>query len=145
MVTRSRIAYETSSLFFRVSWPPFSAGASNAQETLRIDGLEILVTPIDGKMGFSASRPPRWRKTSTIWISYPDHHTLITIFVTGLIHFGWRSATIRSATLLPLPYAPNAGRDSLLDRLHLCLILVLIGAYSLPILFRQQENFPQLI
>ncbi|MDG1168191.1 MAG: cytochrome c oxidase subunit II transmembrane domain-containing protein, partial [Sulfitobacter sp.] len=114
-----------------------SALPAMAQDALRIDGLEVIGAPVDGKMGF---QPAVTRLAQDIhdldWLILVII-TLITVFVTGLM--AWviirynakrnpKPATFTHHT--PVEIAWTVGP---------ILILVLIGAYSLPILFRQQE------
>jgi cytochrome c oxidase subunit 2 len=108
-----------------------------AQDNLRIDGLEVIGAPTDGEMGF---QPAVTRLAQDIhdldWLILVII-TAITLFVTALI--GWviirynakRNPEPASFTHhTPVEVAWTVGP---------ILILVLIGAYSLPILFRQQE------
>jgi len=108
-----------------------------AQDNLRIDGLEIIGTPVDGKMGF---QPAVTRLAQDIhdldWLILVII-TVITLFVTGLIlwvvvrYSKKRNPNPSSFTHnTPVEIAWTVGP---------IVILVLIGAYSLPILFRQQE------
>ena len=114
-----------------------SALPAMAQDALRIDGLEVIGKPVDGEMGF---QPAVTRLAQDIhdldWLILVII-TVITLFVTGLI--GWvivrynakRNPNPASFTHhTPVEIAWTIGP---------ILILVLIGAYSLPILFRQQE------
>ena len=111
-----------------------------AQDALRIDGLEVIGTPVDGKMGF---QPAATRLAQDIhdldWLILVII-TAITLFVTGLIIWvmirfnAKRNPTPANFTHhTPVEVAWTVGP---------ILILVLIGAYSLPILFRQQEIPP---
>lgn len=108
-----------------------------AQDNLRIDGLEVIGTPVDGKMGF---QPAVTRLAQDIhdldWLILVII-TVITLFVTGLIlwvivrYSKKRNPNPSSFTHnTPVEIAWTVGP---------IVILVLIGAYSLPILFRQQE------
>lgn len=108
-----------------------------AQDNLRIDGLEVIGTPVDGKMGF---QPAVTRLAQDIhdldWLILVII-TVITLFVTGLIlwvvvrYSKKRNPNPSSFTHnTPIEIAWTVGP---------IVILVLIGAYSLPILFRQQE------
>ncbi|EAP79978.1 Cytochrome c oxidase polypeptide II precursor (Cytochrome AA3subunit 2) [Sulfitobacter sp. NAS-14.1] len=108
-----------------------------AQENLRIDGLEIIGEPVDGKMGF---QPAVTRVAQDIHDL--DHLiliiiTLITIFVTGLIL--WVAVRYnRKRNPVAASFTHNTPVE-ILWTVAPIVILVLIGAYSLPILFRQQE------
>ncbi|EEB83743.1 cytochrome c oxidase, subunit II [Roseobacter sp. GAI101] len=115
----------------------FSAVPVWAQENLRIDGLEIIGEPVDGKMGF---QPAVTRVAQDIHDL--DHLilviiTLITLFVTALILWvGFRYNKKRNPTASSFTHhTPVEIAWTIVP----ILILVLIGAYSLPILFRQQE------
>lgn len=116
----------------------FSAVPAMAQENLRIDGLEIIGEPVDGKMGF---QPAVTRVAQDIHDL--DHLiliiiTLITIFVTGLIL--WVAVRYnRKRNPVAASFTHNTPVE-ILWTVAPIVILVLIGAYSLPILFRQQEN-----
>ena len=115
----------------------FSAVPAMAQENLRIDGLEIIGEPVDGKMGF---QPAVTRVAQDIHDL--DHLiliiiTLITIFVTGLvllvaIRYNRKRNPVAASFTHHTPV-------EILWTVAPIVILVLIGAYSLPILFRQQE------
>nr|WP_254693849.1 cytochrome c oxidase subunit II [Sulfitobacter sp. SK025] len=115
----------------------FSAVPAMAQENLRIDGLEIIGEPVDGKMGF---QPAVTRVAQDIHDL--DHLiliiiTLITIFVTGLIL--WVAVRYnRKRNPVAASFTHNTPVE-ILWTVAPIVILVLIGAYSLPILFRQQE------
>lgn len=115
----------------------FSAVPAMAQENLRIDGLEIIGEPVDGKMGF---QPAVTRVAQDIHDL--DHLiliiiTLITIFVTGLIF--WVAVRYnRKRNPVAASFTHHTPVE-ILWTVAPIVILVLIGAYSLPILFRQQE------
>ncbi|QFT59130.1 Cytochrome c oxidase subunit 2 precursor [Sulfitobacter sp. THAF37] len=108
-----------------------------AQDNLRIDGLEVIGKPVDGEMGF---QPAVTRLAQDIhdldWLILVII-TLITLFVTGLI--GWvivRYSRRRNPN--PSSFTHNTPVE-IAWTVGPIVILVLIGAYSLPILFRQQE------
>ncbi|APE44188.1 cytochrome c oxidase subunit II [Sulfitobacter alexandrii] len=108
-----------------------------AQDNLRIDGLEVVGKPMDGKMGF---QPAVTRLAQDIhdldWLILVII-TLITLFVTALI--GWvivRYSRRRNPN--PSSFTHNTPVE-IAWTVGPIVILVLIGAYSLPILFRQQE------
>jgi cytochrome c oxidase subunit 2 len=115
----------------------FSVVPAMAQENLRIDGLEIIGEPVDGKMGF---QPAVTRVAQDIHDL--DHLiliiiTLITIFVTGLIL--WVAVRYnRKRNPVAASFTHHTPVE-ILWTVAPIVILVLIGAYSLPILFRQQE------
>jgi len=108
-----------------------------AQDNLRIDGLEVIGAPIDGKMGFQPAATRLAQDIHDLDYLILVIITIITLFVTGLM--GWvivrynkkRNPQPASFTHhTPVEIAWTVGP---------IVILVLIGAYSLPILFRQQE------
>ena len=115
----------------------FSAVPAMAQENLRIDGLEIIGEPVDGKVGF---QPAVTRVAQDIHDL--DHLiliiiTLITIFVTGLVL--WVAIRYnRKRNPVAASFTHHTPVE-ILWTVAPIVILVLIGAYSLPILFRQQE------
>lgn len=108
-----------------------------AQDNLRIDGLEVIGKPVDGEMGF---QPAVTRLAQDIhdldWLILVII-TLITLFVTGLI--GWVIVRYsRKRNPNPSSFTHNTPVE-IAWTVGPIVILVLIGAYSLPILFRQQE------
>ena len=113
----------------------FSAVPAMAQENLRIDGLEIIGEPVDGKMGF---QPAVTRVAQDIHdLDHLILITLITIFVTGLIL--WVAVRYnRKRNPVAASFTHHTPVE-ILWTVAPIVILVLIGAYSLPILFRQQE------
>jgi len=115
----------------------FSALPALAQENLRIDGLEVIGTPVDGEMGFQPAVTRLAQDIHDLDYLILVIITLITVFVTGLLlwvivrYNKKRNPEPASFTHhTPVEIAWTIGP---------ILILVLIGAYSLPILFRQQE------
>ena len=115
----------------------FSALPALAQDNLRIDGLEVIGRPVDGEMGF---QPAVTRLAEEI--HFLDGLilviiTLITLFVTGLL--AW---VIIRYNKKRNPEAASFTHHTPVEiawTIAPIVILVLIGAYSLPILFRQQE------
>jgi cytochrome c oxidase subunit 2 len=108
-----------------------------AQDNLRIDGLEVIGAPIDGKMGFQPAATRLAQDIHDLDFLILVIITLITLFVTGLMlwviyrYNKKRNPEPASFTHhTPVEIAWTIGP---------IVILVLIGAYSLPILFRQQE------
>ena len=111
-----------------------------AQESLRIDGLDVIGVPEDRATGFQPAVTELAQDIHDLdWLILVII-TIITLFVVGLM--GWvivrynakRNPTPASFTHhTPVEVAWTVGP---------ILILVLIGAYSLPILFRQQEIPP---
>ncbi len=114
-----------------------SALPALAQENLRIDGLEIIGKPIDGKMGF---QPAATRLASDLqWLDgmILIIITAITLFVTALILWVMvRYNKTRNPT--PASFTHHTPVEVAWTIVPI-VILVAIGAWSLPILFRQQE------
>ena len=115
----------------------FSALPAMAQDALRIDGLEVIGAPVDGLMGFQPAVTRLAQDIHDLDYLILVIITIITLFVTGLM--AWvivrfnakRNPTPASFTHhTPVEIAWTVGP---------ILVLVLIGAFSLPILFRQQE------
>lgn len=111
-----------------------------AQDALRIDGLEVIGAPVDRETGF---QPAVTRLAQDIhdldWLILIII-TIISLFVTALILWAaYRYNAVRNPEPAsfthhtPVEVAWTVGP---------ILILLLIGAYSLPILFRQQEIPP---
>lgn len=108
-----------------------------AQDSLRIDGLEVIGAPVNGETGFQRAVTRLAQDIHDLDYLILVIITAITLFVTGLI--AWvcirynkkRNPEPASFTHhTPVEIAWTVGP---------IVILVLIGAYSLPILFRQQE------
>ncbi len=108
-----------------------------AQDSLRVDGLDVIGRPVDGATGFQPAVTEVARDLHSLDYLILVIITLITVLVTALIlwvmfrYSRKRNPTPSSFTHhTPIEVAWTIGP---------ILILVLIGAYSLPILFRQQE------
>jgi cytochrome c oxidase subunit II len=108
-----------------------SAGVTLAQ------GLEIIGQPTPGGIAF---QPPVTELARDIdWL---DHFvliiiTVITLFVTGLLLWcAWRFNEKRNKT--PATFTHNSPLEIAWTIVPV-IILVLIGAFSLPVLFKQQE------
>ena len=110
----------------------FAATAAQAQ-----DNLEIIGRPVDGKMGFQPAATElasdlQWLDGMMLVII-----TVITLFVTGLILWvAYRYNEKRN------PVASNFTHHTPIEiawTIVPIVILVFIGAFSLPILFKQQE------
>jgi cytochrome c oxidase subunit 2 len=115
----------------------FAAAPAWAQENLRIDGLEIIGEPIDGQTGFQPAVTRVAQDIHDLDYLILVIITLITVFVTGLILWvAFRYNKKRNPTAASFTHhTPVEIAWTIVP----ILILVLIGAYSLPILFRQQE------
>jgi cytochrome c oxidase subunit II len=109
-----------------------AAGGAFAQTT-----LEIVGQPVDKAMGFQPSATELAR--DAVWL---DHMiliiiTVITIFVTALLVWvGIRYNARRNPK--PATFTHNSPLEIAWTVIPI-VILVIIGAYSLPILFKQQE------
>lgn len=108
-----------------------------AQDSLRVDGLEIVGAPVPGKIGFqpAASELARdiyWLDGMLLIII-----TAISLFVTFLmIYAGIRYNRKRNPN--PASFTHNTPVEIAWTIVPI-FILVAIGAWSLPILFKQQE------
>ena len=108
-----------------------------AQDSLRIDGLDVIGRPVDGETGFQPAVTRVAQDIHDLDYLILVIITLITIFVTGLIIWVMiRYNKKRNPT--PSSFTHHTPIEIAWTVLPI-LILVLIGAYSLPILFRQQE------
>tara|TARA_R110002049_G_scaffold23781_6_gene84645 strand:+ start:30096 stop:31013 length:918 start_codon:yes stop_codon:yes gene_type:complete len=115
----------------------FAALPAMAQDSLRIDGLDVVGRPIDGKMGFQPAVTRVAQDIHDLDYLILVIITVITVFVTGLIIWVMiRYNKKRNPT--PSSFTHHTPIE-VLWTVGPILILVLIGAYSLPILFRQQE------
>ena len=114
-----------------------SALPAMAQDALRIDGLEVIGAPIDGKTGFQPAVTELAQDIHDLdWLILVII-TLITLFVTALILWVCvRYNAKRNPT--PATFTHHTPIEVAWTVIPI-VILVLIGAYSLPILFRQQE------
>ncbi|MDF3412986.1 cytochrome c oxidase subunit II [Sulfitobacter sp. M57] len=114
-----------------------SALPAMAQDALRIDGLEVIGAPVDGMMGFQPAVTRLAQDIHDLDYLILVIITVITLFVTGLM--AWvviRFNARRNPT--PASFTHNTPVE-IAWTVGPILVLVLIGAFSLPILFRQQE------
>lgn len=108
-----------------------AAGAAFAQE------LPVIGRPVDGKLGF---QPPATELARELqWL---DHFllyiiTAIVIFVTALMIYSFVRFN-RRANPKPATFTHNTPVEIVWTVVPI-LILVVIGAFSLPVLFKQQE------
>ena len=108
-----------------------------AQDSLRIDGLDVIGRPVDGETGFQPAVTRLAQDIHDLDYLILVIITLITIFVTGLIIWVMiRYNKKRNPN--PSSFTHHTPIEIAWTILPI-LVLVLIGAYSLPILFRQQE------
>ena len=108
-----------------------------AQDSLRIDGLDVIGRPSDGETGFQPAATELARDIHSLDYLILVIITLITLFVTGLII--WVMVRYnRKRNPNPSSFTHNTPIE-IAWTIGPILILVLIGAYSLPILFKQQE------
>lgn len=109
----------------------WAAGLAFAQD------LEVVGRPVDGMMGFQPAATELARDLQ--WL---DHFILIiiaavTLFVTGLLLYcAWRFSEKRNTT--PATFTHNSPLEVAWTIVPI-IILVVIGAFSLPVLFKQQE------
>ncbi|MBV1866673.1 MAG: cytochrome c oxidase subunit II [Marinosulfonomonas sp.] len=113
-------------------WAMIAAGSATAQ-----DGLEIIGKPIDKLMGFQPAvtelaREQQWLDQFVLIII-----TVIVVFVTGLLIYILLRFNSK-ANPTPAKFTHNTPLEIMWTLVPI-LILVFIGAFSLPILFNQQE------
>jgi len=112
-----------------------AAGAASAQSAL--DGLEIIGTPQPGGIGFQPAatelaRDLQWLDAMLLWII-----TVITLFVVALL--AWVIVRYNQRiNKSPAGFTHNSPLEVTWTVAPI-VILVFIGAFSLPILFKQQE------
>jgi cytochrome c oxidase subunit 2 len=105
--------------------------------TAAAQALEIVGKPIDGKMGFQPAVTEMARDLQSL-----DHMIniiiiVITVFVTGLLLFAaWRFRA--GANPVPKAFTHNGPLEVAWTVVPI-VILVFIGAFSLPVLFKSQE------
>jgi len=109
-----------------------ASGAAVAQ-----DGLEVIGKPVAGKMGFQPAatelaRDLQWLDGMVLWII-----TIITLFVTLLLAIVVVRYN-RRANPTPATFTHNSPIEVAWTVLPI-IILVFIGSFSLPTLFKQQE------
>lgn len=108
-----------------------SAGAVFAQQDLQIKGA-----PVDGLLGFqppatSIARDTFWLDNMLLWVI-----TIITLFVFGLIGYSVVRFN-RRANPTPGTFTHHTGVEVAWTLIPV-LILVVLGSFSLPVLFKQQ-------
>jgi cytochrome c oxidase subunit 2 len=111
------------------------AGAVSAQTA--IEDLEIVGAPVNGEMGFQPpatelARDLQWLDGMLLVIC-----TIITLFVTGLLAYVAVRYN-RRANPKPATFTHNSPLEIAWTIVPV-VILVVIGAFSLPVLFKQQE------
>jgi cytochrome c oxidase subunit 2 len=109
-----------------------TAGSAFAQQA-----LEIIGQPVDGKMGFQPAATPgaealQWLDGMILYII-----TAIVIFVTALLLYVVARYN-RRANPVPARFTHNSPLEVAWTVIPI-IILVFIGAFSLPVLFRDQE------
>ena len=113
-------------------------GAVFAQTAL--GDLDILGKPVDGRMGFqpaatSTARDLQWLDGMLIWVSGAIVLLVTLLLVAVALRFN------RKANPVPARFTHNAPLEIAWTIVPV-VILVFIGAYSLPILFKDQEIPP---
>lgn len=111
-----------------------AAGAAHAQEV--VNGLKVIGAPVDGKMGFQPGATEIARDVHDL-----DHLVLIiitgiTLLVVALIVWSILRFNAR-ANPTPRRFTHNSPLE-IAWTLGPVLILVVIGAFSLPVLFKQE-------
>lgn len=102
-----------------------------------LDGLEIIGKPVDGKTGFQPAATELARDIHWLDNMLLIMCVVITLFVVILI--GWVIVRFnRRANPTPSTFTHNTPIEILWTIVPI-VILVLIGAFSLPVLFKQQE------
>jgi cytochrome c oxidase subunit 2 len=102
-----------------------------------VDGLPIVGKPVDGLMGFQPAATELATQIHSL-----DHMinviiTIITVFVTALLLWcAYRFAAKRN--MVPAKFTHNSPLEVAWTIVPI-VILVFIGAFSLPVLFNQQE------
>ena len=101
------------------------------------DGLEIIGRPVDKLMGFQPAvtelaRDVQWLDMMVLWII-----TGISVFVTGLLIYVILRYN-RKANPVPASFTHNSPIEVAWTIVPI-VVLVFIGAFSLPVLFKQQE------
>jgi cytochrome c oxidase subunit 2 len=101
------------------------------------DGLEIIGRPVDKLMGFQPAvtelaRDVQWLDLLVLWII-----TGISVFVTGLLIYVILRYN-RKANPVPASFTHNSPIEVAWTIVPI-VVLVFIGAFSLPVLFKQQE------
>jgi cytochrome c oxidase subunit 2 len=101
------------------------------------DGLEIIGRPVDKLMGFQPAvtelaRDVQWLDLLVLWII-----TGITVFVTGLLIYVIVRYN-RKSNPVPASFTHNSPIEVAWTIVPI-VVLVFIGAFSLPVLFKQQE------
>ena len=101
------------------------------------DGLEIIGRPVDKLMGFQPAvtelaRDVQWLDMMVLWII-----TAISVFVTGLLIYVIFRYN-KKANPVPASFTHNSPIEVAWTIVPI-VVLVFIGAFSLPVLFKQQE------
>jgi len=112
-----------------------TAGAAMAQDGL--EGLDVIGAPRDGAMGFQPAATVVARDLQALDGMILVIITAIVIFVTGLLIYVMLRYNKR-ANPTPARFTHNAPLEIAWTLIPV-LILVFIGAFSLPVLFKQQE------
>ncbi len=118
------------------SMAAFAAAATTSAAWAQ-DGLEIIGTPVDGAMGFQPAATElatdlQWLDGMILVII-----TIITVFVTGLL--AWVAIRYNAKRNPEAASFTHHTPVEIAWTIVPIVILVFIGAFSLPILFKQQE------
>lgn len=112
-----------------------AASAATAQDAL--SGLEVVGRPIDGKMGFQPAATEVARDLQGLDQMLLVITTVIVVFVTGLMLYAIVRFNKR-ANPTPAKFTHNSPLEIAWTLVPI-IVLVVIGAFSLPVLFKQQE------
>lgn len=105
--------------------------------TAAAQALETVGKPINGKMGFQPASTEMARDLQSLDYMINVIIIVITVFVTGLLLFAaWRFRA--SANPVPKAFTHNGPLEVAWTIIPV-VILVFIGAFSLPVLFKSQE------
>ncbi len=115
----------------------FIAQPALAQDNLRIDGLESIGKPVPGETGFQPAVTSLAADLQSLDWLILIIITVITLFVTALI--GWVIVRYnKKSNPTPAGFTHNTPIEIAWTIIPV-IILVFIGAFSLPVLFDQQE------
>ena len=111
--------------------------ALSAAPTLAQDGLELVGVPVDKATGFQPAATSLAQDLQSLDYMLLIIITLICVFVTGLLAYAIFKFN-RKATPNPASFTHNTPLEVAWPIVPI-IVLVLIGAFSLPVLFKQQE------
>ncbi len=113
------------------------AGAGSALAQDGIEGLDVIGAPVDGELGFQPAATELARDLHSLDYLVLVIITVIVAFVVGLMAFVILRHN-RRANPTPSTFTHNSPIEVAWTLIPI-VILVIIGAFSLPVLFKQQE------